>query len=60
MTNDEAWRRDHEVTGDNWQGRRPKGEQDTHSFKAFVARIRPTKAGQDHLARHHRGYNPGA
>lgn len=41
-----------------WLGRKPKGQQDTHSFKAFVDRVKGTKEGQDHLRRHHRGFNP--
>lgn len=42
-----------------WIGRKPKGEQHTHSFKAFVAEARHSKEGQAHLAQHHRGYKPG-
>lgn len=39
-----------------WMGRRPKGQQDTNSFKTFVDRAKKTKAGRDHLRRHHKGY----
>ena len=40
-----------------WLGRRPKGEQDTNSWKAFLRKT-PNKVLQDHLRRHHKGMKP--
>lgn len=36
-----------------WLGRRPKGQQDTNSFAAFVSKAKRTKEGCAHLKRHH-------
>jgi len=38
-----------------WKGRRPKGEQDTNSWKAFLQKT-PRRQLEDHLERHHKGY----
>lgn len=41
-----------------WLGRRGS-MGDTHSFRAFLAKTKGQRL-QDHLARHHRGFNPKA
>lgn len=42
-------------TSSRWLGRKPKGERDTHSWKAFLRKT-PRKALEAHLQRHHKGY----
>lgn len=39
-----------------WLGRRGS-MGDTHSFRAFLAKTKGKRL-QEHLARHHRGFNP--
>jgi hypothetical protein len=42
-----------------WLGRRPKGQQDTHSFHAFLKNT-PRAQLVAHLERHHKGLAKGA
>jgi hypothetical protein len=46
-----------EETGGKWLGRKPKGQQDVHSWKAFLEKT-PNKVLYGHLKRHHRGMKP--
>lgn len=39
-----------------WTGRRPRGFRCNNSFQEFVDRVKKSKAGKDHLRRHHAGY----
>lgn len=39
-----------------WRGRQKPGYRTNHSFNHFVDTVKRSKAGKDHLLRHHNGY----